>query len=77
MVSNISDLNTDIRVFTLAPQLEKVLTNRGNRELTDWERSRIQHHYDTGIQKPNFGVIIDNTNQTPEETVDIVISKLK
>ncbi len=76
-VAGLKDLDIETYFFTLAPKLEKTLTNRGTRELTDWERQRIQHHYDVGIHKPNFGEIIDNTNQTPEETVKIILEKIK
>lgn len=77
MVAGLKDLDIEIHVFTLAPNLETVLINRGGRELTDQEKKRIQYHYDIGIQKPSFGEIIDNTNQTPEETASLIISKLK
>jgi len=76
-VAGLKDLDIETHFFTLAPKLEKTLTNRGTRELTDWERQRIQHHYDVGIHKPNFGEIIDNTNQTPEETVKLILGKIK
>ncbi|MCX6790440.1 MAG: zeta toxin family protein [Candidatus Kaiserbacteria bacterium] len=76
LMENLKDLNTDTRVFTLAPQLEKVLTNRGTRELDDWERERIKHHYVIGIPNPSFGEIIDNSNQTPEETAKYILSRL-
>lgn len=76
LMENLKDLNTDIRVFTLAPQLEKVLTNRGTRELDDWERERIKHHYTIGIPDPSFGEIIDNSNQIPEETAGYIVSRL-
>ena len=75
--AGLKDLDIETHVFTLAPKLEKVLTNRGTRELTDWERQRIQHHYEIGIHKPTFGEIIDNTDQTPEETVKIILNKIK
>ena len=75
--AGLKDLDIETHVFTLAPKLEKALTNRGTRELTDWERQRIQHHYDTGIHKPTFGEIIDNTDQTPGETVKIILNKIK
>jgi hypothetical protein len=74
--AGLKDLDIETHVFTLAPKIEKVLTNRGTRELDDWERERIKHHYNTGIHKPNFGEIIDNTEQTPEETVKIILSKI-
>lgn len=76
-VAGLKDLDIETHVFTLAPKLDKTLTNRGTRELTDWERQRIQHHYDVGIHKPNFGEIIDNTDQTPEETVKLILEKIK
>jgi len=76
LMENLKDLNTDIRVFTLAPQLEKALANRGTRELDDWERERIKHHYASGIPNPSFGEIIDNSNQTPEETAKYIVSRL-
>ena len=77
MISNLNDLNTKIFVFTLSPKLEKVLTNRGTRELDDWEISRIKHHYDIGINNPSFGEIIDNSDQDPQETVEYILSKIK
>ena len=77
LMDNLKDLNTKIYVFTLAPKLEKTLTNRGNRELNDSERERIKHHYNIGIHSPSFGEIIDNSNQTPEETVGLILAKLK
>ncbi len=62
--------------FTLAPRQEVALTNRGNRELTDWERKRIQYHYATGIHCPPFGTILDNTDEPPKQTAKRVIEKL-
>ncbi len=77
MLDQLKDINTKIFTFTLAPKLEKTLTNRGTRELDDWEKSRIKHHYEIGIHNPSFGEIIDNSNQTPEETRDYILSKIK
>lgn len=77
LMENLKDLNTKIWFFTLAPKIEKVLTNRGNRELNDLEISRIKYHYETGINNPSFGKIIDNTNQTPEETLEVILDSLK
>jgi len=76
MMENLKDVNTKILVFTLAPKLEKALTNRGNRELDDLEISRIKYHYEIGIPNPKFGEIIDNTDQKPEETLEIILKKL-
>lgn len=76
MVKKLKDVDEKIFVFTLNPKLEIILKNRGERELDDWERQRIEYHYAKGINNPSFGVIIDNTNQTVEETTNIIFDKL-
>lgn len=76
MMSGLKDLDTEIYVFTLSPKIETALTNRGSRELTEQEKNRIKHHYDIGISNPTFGEIIDNSDQTPEETVGYILSKI-
>jgi len=76
MLENLKGLNTKISVFTLAPKLEKVLVNRGTRDLNDWEIDRINHHYKIGIHTPSFGEIIDNSEQTPKQTADIILNKI-
>jgi adenylate kinase family enzyme len=76
MISGLKDLETDIHIFTLAPRLEKVLANRGTRELNEQEKERIKHHYDIGIPNPTFGEIVDNSGQTPQETADYILSKI-
>lgn len=77
MMNSLKDLDTKIHVFTLDPKLEKAVTNRGTRELDDWERERIQHHYNIGIHNPTFGEIIDTSAQTPEETAEYILVKIK
>jgi len=72
----LTGIDSDVFFFTLAPELDRILTNRGGRELNDWERDRIKYHYQTGIQKPSFGKIIDNTKQTPEETANLIFSMI-
>lgn len=77
VINELKDTNTKIYFFTLAPKLEKILTNRGDRELNDSEKERIKHHYDIGINTPSFGIVIDNTDQTPEETVEEILKSIK
>ncbi|MBZ0202686.1 MAG: hypothetical protein K8I03_06695 [Ignavibacteria bacterium] len=62
-------IETERFFFTLNPRLDYALINRGTRELTGWEIERIKYHYQTGINNPDFGITIDNTMHTPEETV--------
>lgn len=77
LLNNLKEVNDQIKVFTLSPRLEIALTNRGSRELSDFEKDRIKYHYTIGIQNPEFGVIIDNSSETPEETVEQILRKLK
>jgi tRNA A37 N6-isopentenylltransferase MiaA len=60
-------------VITLAPRIEVAQSQRGDRRLTEWEISRIKHHYDAGIATPSFGYIVDNSNMTIDETVDEIM----
>ncbi len=76
VINGLKDLNVKIYVFTFAPQLAKALTNRGTRNLENWERERIKHHYNIGITSPMFGEIIDKSEQTPEETVRLILTKI-
>ena len=66
-------VDTKIYVFTLHPDINVVLTNRGNRELSNEEQKRIRYHYKIGNNKPSFGQIIDNTKQTPKEAADTIL----
>ena len=60
-------------VVTLAPRLSVAQSQRGSRQLTEWEVARIKHHYDTGIATPSFGYTIDNSDITIDETVDKIM----
>jgi len=76
ITERLSDLNQKIYFFTLAPKLEEILKDRGTRKLNEWEEGRIKHHYNIGIHNPSFGIIVDNTKQTPEETVKEILTKI-
>lgn len=65
-----TEIKTDQQyVITLAPRIEVAQSQRGDRLLSDWEKSRIQYHYDTGIASPTFGHAIDNSDLSIGETV--------
>lgn len=71
--SALADENTRFLNITLAPSLENCLKNRGTRELDDWERNRIRQMYEEGYQNRSYSdFIINNDNQTPEETAEII-----
>ncbi|MBS1787465.1 MAG: hypothetical protein JST85_07085 [Acidobacteria bacterium] len=68
LLREFAELDVPVHGVTLRPRLEVSLTNRGTRQLTDWERCRIPYHYETKLNQPEFGIIIDNSEQSPEET---------
>lgn len=72
------DKDTSFVNITLAPKLEVCLQNRGDRELDDWEIERIKQMYKEGYQHPPFSdLIIDNSKQSPQETVQAIVSFLQ
>lgn len=65
----------EFKSVTLSPDLEVCLTNRGTRDLTEWETNRIQQMYDLGYHNPpQADLVINNTHQIPQQTVDQIIS---
>lgn len=74
LMEEFKDLKDEIIIFTLNPDIEEVLKDRGERKLSEAERERIKYHYSIGINKPSFGTIIDNAKQTPEETAESILS---
>ena len=70
-------LGVPTRCVTLNPDLAAALTDRGTCALTEWELKRVPYHYETGINSPPFGVVIDNTRQMPEETTRQILEHVK
>ena len=57
-------------MITLSPPKEVAKQDRGARKLTDWERSRIDYHYeDCQITQQGFGYLFDNAQLSLEESV--------
>jgi len=67
-MAGLKEDSESIQVFTLSPKKEVALKNRGSRALDDQEKERIEYHYQIGIHQPDFGIIIDNSEDTPRET---------
>ncbi len=72
--SNLKGVRGDIYTFTLRPKLSVTLTNRGTRELTSKEETRIREQYADG--RKSLGMIIDNSHQTPEETAKVILDHM-
>ncbi len=68
LLRELGPLGMPIHCVTLDPGMAVALTNRGTRELTEWELRRIPQLYAEGYHTPAFGIIIDNARQTPAET---------
>jgi len=77
ILDEFAELDVPVHCVTLRPRLEVSLTNRGTRQLTDWERSRIQYHYETGLNDPDMGIIIENSGQSPAETASEIRRYIK
>jgi hypothetical protein len=75
-VRELDETGVPFYTFTLSPGVEVALSDRGGRKLSEWERNRIAHLYAIGIHKPSFGVVIDNSDQSPEETAEKIITAL-
>ena len=67
----------EVYCFTLSPRLEVLHRNRGGRPLTEWERERISFHYQSGIASPSFGVSVDNSDLTAEQTAQKILKAIQ
>ncbi len=75
-IDQFMDFNDYIKLnYDIAPEI--ALTNRGERELNDWERGRIIHNYENGVNNLSFGFRVDTKNLTLEETANEIVSLLK
>lgn len=73
---HLTDKSGHIDAFILSPPRNTALQNRGNRELTDREKERIDYLYDHRYHDPWFWVRIDNSEQTAQETTNQIIQSI-
>lgn len=73
IVEAVRDREAEIYSFTLNPSRQILLSTRHNRVLTDWEKNRISTIL---VETPEWGVTIDNTHQTSEETFLEILKKI-
>lgn len=66
-----------IHGFVLAPPLDVAQCQRGERVLSQQEVERIAYHYQTNLHNPDFGVTIDNSKLSVEETVERILTYLE
>ena len=65
-----------IHMVTLRPSLDIALSDRGLRQLSDGERVRIREQYRSPHIDPGLGTVIDNSRQSPEETLAFIRTSL-
>ena len=62
--------------FTLLPRQEVCLSNRGTRELKPSEIDRVKKMVRRCSERNPVGEVIDNSEQTPDKTVDEILRRL-
>lgn len=73
----LSEAASAIYAFVLSPRLAVAQRQRGDRVLSPHEVERIAFHYSTNLHDPGFGIRIDNSEQTPQETVEAMLEQLE
>ena len=68
---------TGVYAFVLSPRLTVAQRQRGDRVLSPHEVERIAFHYSTNLHDPGIGVRIDNSEETPQETVEAMLEHLE
>lgn len=66
-----------LHCFTLRPPMDISQSQRGARVLSEWEVSRIAYHYQTDGANPDVGIVIDNSQLTPEQTAREIIQRIQ
>ena len=70
--------NTTVPGFRPLCAFAEILYNgtRGQRQLSDGERVRIREQYRSPHIDPGLGEVIDNSRQSPEETLALIRTAL-
>lgn len=66
----------ELFLVTLVPRLEVALTERGDRQLSQWERDMVHYHYGNYRSDVDYGEVIDNSHLTAAETADRIVTWL-
>ncbi len=72
----LSEATSAIYAFILSPPLEVAQCQRGDRVLSLNEVERIAFHYSANLHDLGFGIWIDNSEQTPQETAEVILRQL-
>ena len=74
--SHLKESDPSIYLFTLNPRLEIAMSERGERKAKTIDSERVKFHYKIGINKLDKGINIDNSDQTPMETTNVILGYL-
>ncbi len=66
-----------IHMVTLAPRASIVLGPRSTRDDKAWERDMVAWHKELGVPHPAYGAVVDNSDQTPSQTVGSILSHIQ
>ena len=73
-----NDIWSDVRIVCLNPDKSTVLAGRGDRTLSDWEKERVEYHYENkATSLPDAECIIDTSSISPEETAEEIVRMLE
>lgn len=70
-------LDVPIHFITLRPPMGISQQQRGARILSEWEVSRIAYHYQTEGANPDLGLVLDNSQMTPEQTARLILEHVQ
>ena len=73
IISQLGDIDAKLYFVTLNPPIKVLLKNRGARRLSGDEKVRIGELDKNGIAKQKYGLMIDNSKQKMQETVDEIL----
>jgi adenylate kinase family enzyme len=77
IISQLGDIDAKLYFVTLNPPTKVLLKNRGTRRLSGREKIRIGELDQNGIAKQKYGIMIDNSRQKIQETVDEILEYIK
>jgi adenylate kinase family enzyme len=75
-VKELENTDSELLFFTLNPSIEKLIVNRGNRELDDRDLSGIHRLKNTQLFNNEISHLVDNSKETPSQTVNYILKMI-
>ncbi len=78
IIDSLRSVEFEAKWFLLKPNIDKVLKGSDKRpDLRDWERERVKRHYAGPLMESDLAIVIDSTDQTPEQTFKEIKESIK